>query len=332
MKRLLAMAILIVFFICALGSMEEGADFSRYSVLTELNAKAAPSSARDEPGKALSLPENTAEPSPDRGSEPTGRPGPSSKPDVTPAPSPKTSPEPTIEPSAAPDVDTSPQPTAEPEPADDWSGSTGLDPTEGYDYYIKVNYLANTVTVYAKGESGQFDTPVRAMICSSGSATPRSGVFRPGWRLTWQNLFYGVYGQYVTQITGNILFHSVPYQIKYDKSSLEYWEFDKLGTAASAGCIRLQVIDAKWIYDNFHSIYAVEFYGDSDPGPLGKPEAPTISDDELRRGWDPTDPDGNNLWNMTDEEIYEKYPWLDPSNPPTPTPAPPPEPTPEPET
>ena len=167
MKRLLAMAILIVFFICALGSMEEGADFSRYSVLTELNAKAAPSPAPDDAGKTPSLPENTAEPSPDRGSEPTGRPGPSSKPDVTPAPSPKTSPEPTVEPSAAPDVDPSPQPTAEPEPADDWSGSTGLDPTEGYDYYIKVNYLANTVTVYAKGESGQFDTVVTTFtLCS----------------------------------------------------------------------------------------------------------------------------------------------------------------------
>ena len=86
------------------------------------------------------------------------------------------------------------------------------------------------------------------MVCSTGDDTPRSGVFKPGWRLEWQNLFYGVFGQYVTQITGNILFHSVPYQVKYDKNSLEYWEFDKLGTAASAGCVRLQVIDATCVF------------------------------------------------------------------------------------
>ena len=53
-----------------------------------------------------------------------------------------------------------------------------------------------------------------------------------------------------TQITGNILFHSVPYTEKYNNASLEYWEYDKLGTSASLGCIRLTVKNAKWIYDN----------------------------------------------------------------------------------
>ena len=62
------------------------------------------------------------------------------------------------------------------------------------------------------------------------------------------------------------------------------------------GCIRLQVKDAKWIYDNYSSISAVEFYNDADPGPLGKPSAPLISDNEACRGWDPTDPDPNNPW------------------------------------
>ena len=169
-----------------------------------------------------------------------------------------------------------------------------------------------------------------AMVCSTGSATPRSGVFRLGWRLLWQDLFYGVYGYYVTEIDDDILFHSVPYQVKWDNSSLEYWEYDKLGTSASAGCVRLQVKDAKWIWENYYNIYAVEFYGDEDPGPLGKPSAPQISDNELRRGWDPTDPDSNNLWYMTDEEIYAAYPYLRPRPTPEPTPVPTPEPTPVP--
>lgn len=239
-------------------------------------------------------------------------------------------PTPTAAPPSAP-LET-PAPTTCPTPAPQ---ETDAAPAS---YYIKVNVTANTVTVYTLGESGEYDVPVKAMICSTGDDTPRYGVFHPGWRLEWQNLFYGVFGQYVTQITGNILFHSVPYQVKFDKNSLEYWEFDKLGTSASAGCVRLQVKDAKWIYDRYFSIRAVEFYEDEDPGPLGKPTAPRISYDELRRGWDPSDPDPDNLWKMTVQEIYERYPWLDPNRdpsvtpPPTPQPYPwfPPEPVPEP--
>ena len=163
-------------------------------------------------------------------------------------------------------------------------------------YYFRVNNETNTVTVYIKDDNGEYTVPIKAMICSTGSATPVGGVYHVGWRLRWQDLFGNVYGQYVVQITGNILFHSVPYCEKYNPSSLEYWEFDLLGTSASAGCVRLQVEDAKWIYDRFDFIDAVEFYYDADPGPLGKPTAPLISEDEQRRGWDPSDPDEHNPW------------------------------------
>ena len=105
-----------------------------------------------------------------------------------------------------------------------------------------------------------------------------------------------MYGQYATRIVGSILFHSVPYT-KQNPANLEYWEYDKLGTKASAGCIRLTVIDAKWIYDNCKSGTKVEFYSDSNPGPLGKPTAQKISDaDENVRVWDPTDPRSDNPW------------------------------------
>ena len=108
-------------------------------------------------------------------------------------------------------------------------------------------------------------------------------------------MYGNVYGQYACRITGPILFHSVPYQQK-DKSTLEWWEYDKLGTKASLGCIRLKVEDAKWIYDNCISGTKVEFYSSSTPGPLGKPSARKISGDEAVRNWDPTDPDKNNPW------------------------------------
>lgn len=166
-------------------------------------------------------------------------------------------------------------------------------------YYIKVNLEQNVVTIYSKDEDGEYTIPVRAMVCSTGKATPTSGTYtipnRKWDRWTWGQMVGNVWAQYYVRIKGSILFHSVPYTSK-DKSTLEYWEYDKLGTKASAGCIRLTVQDAKWIYDNCKAGSKVEFYSDPNPGPLGKPTAQKISDDEEVRGWDPTDPDNDNPW------------------------------------
>lgn len=95
-------------------------------------------------------------------------------------------------------------------------------------YYIRVNYTANVVTIYTKDAEGNYTVPVKAMICSTGTATPRSGTYGIKGRWEWLGLLGGVYGHYSTQITGNILFHSVPYLKKWDPASLEYWEYDKL--------------------------------------------------------------------------------------------------------
>lgn len=137
-------------------------------------------------------------------------------------------------------------------------------------YYIKVNYGANVVTIYTNDSSGNFTVPVKAMVCSTGRATPKSGTYTIKSRWEWLGLIGGVYGHYSTQIVGNILFHSVPYLRKYDPASLEYWEYDKLGTSASAGCIRLTIADAKWIYNNIPRGTIVEFYSSGDPGPFRK--------------------------------------------------------------
>ena len=164
-------------------------------------------------------------------------------------------------------------------------------------YYIRVNYGANCVTIYKKDDEGFYTKPYKSMICSSGKSTPKSGTYKISYKYRWLSLYGGVYGQYSTRIVKNILFHSVPYY-KQRADSLEYEEYDKLGTTASAGCIRLTVIDAKWIYDNITSGTYVEFYSDpSNPGPLGKPKAAKISDNKENRDWDPTDPDINNPWN-----------------------------------
>lgn len=163
-------------------------------------------------------------------------------------------------------------------------------------YYIKINYTANVVTIYTKDDDGNYTVPVKALVCSTGTATPTSGVYKMSNKYRWHLLNGGVYGQYCTRITGHILFHSVPYATN-SPDSLKYTAYDKLGTKASAGCVRLTVQDAMWIYSNCASGTYVEFYSSSDPGPLGKPSARKISSNLDCRNWDPTDPDPRNPWN-----------------------------------
>lgn len=162
-------------------------------------------------------------------------------------------------------------------------------------YYIKVNYKANTVTIYTKDLDGKYTVPYKAMVCSCGKYTPKSGTYKTSNKYTWRPLVHDVYGQYATRIVKKILFHSVPYSTN-KKDALLYEEYDKLGTTASEGCVRLTVKDAKWIYDNCPSGTMVEFYSDSTPGPLGKPSAQKISSIEECRNWDPTDPAPENPW------------------------------------
>lgn len=168
---------------------------------------------------------------------------------------------------------------------------------ENQPYLVAVNRIRNVVTVYGKGASGNYDQPVKSFVCSVGSATP-DGYFKTQERYRWHALWEDSFGQYATRITGHILFHSVPYVVNEDPSSLEYEEYNKLGTSASLGCVRMTVADCKWIYDNCpDGFVCVIFDDDLSNGPLGKPRAMEIDDsDTVKRGWDPTDPDPMNPW------------------------------------
>lgn len=163
-------------------------------------------------------------------------------------------------------------------------------------YYIKVNRKQNCITIYTKDAQGEYTVPVKAMICSvgTGSRTPR-GIFKISNQYRWHALYMDSYGQYCSRIAEHILFHSVPYS-KKSPSALRDGVYNALGQKASLGCIRLTVIDAKWIYDNCAPGTVVEIYDSSDPGPLGKPTALIIDEDSPYKGWDPTDPDSSNPW------------------------------------
>ncbi|MBP1755598.1 MAG: Choline binding protein [Firmicutes bacterium] len=180
-------------------------------------------------------------------------------------------------------------------------------------YLIKVNRYYNTITIYEQ-EEGKEPVPVKAMTCSVGAYSRTiTGAFPLKEKYRWKALMGNVWGQYSTRIVGGILFHSVYYYENGNPASLATAEFNKLGKAASHGCIRLTVADAKWIYDNCPSGTLVEIFDDkSSPGPLGKPE--TVKIDRTVR-WDPTDPDERNPYvfrlptisGVTDQTI----PWGD---------------------
>lgn len=182
--------------------------------------------------------------------------------------------------------------------ADQFYIDEGIDVTEkdGFPYLIAVNRAASTVTVYTLDEEGRYTVPYMAMVCSGGDDTPL-GFFATPVNYPWRLLSGPCYGQYATRIWDSYLFHSVPYYSQH-KDDLEYDEYNQLGTLASLGCIRLAVVDVKWIYDNCDLGTRVIIYDNADdPGPMGKPGTIHIDPaDETLRGWDPTDPDPENPW------------------------------------
>lgn len=180
------------------------------------------------------------------------------------------------------------------------SGKTYDFGTKGYittepagTYSFKVNRNTNVVTLY-KGS-----TPIKAFLCSVGmyGATPK-GTRYIVTQKRWHALNGGVYGQYCCHLGetpsstwSSYLFHSVPYTSYGNIRSLKSAEYNKLGTAASSGCIRLNVASAKYIYDlarnTPYKIPVTIFDGTSANDPLGKPKLTTIP---LSQTWDPTDP------------------------------------------
>ncbi|MBQ6752205.1 MAG: L,D-transpeptidase [Clostridia bacterium] len=182
---------------------------------------------------------------------------------------------------------------------------TSADYAASHRYCVGVNRQMHTVTVYGKDDSNNYTKPVIAFACSCGKPgheTPAGTFFagantRTDWKYTWLTMVDSSYGQYTTQITGAIWFHSVCYTQNGNKGTLEYEEYNKLGGPASLGCVRLCVRDAKWVYENVSDRGTLVFiYDSSVPGPLGKPEAPRVDVNSPNRGWDPTDPDPANPW------------------------------------
>ena len=97
-----------------------------------------------------------------------------------------------------------------------------------------------------------------------------------------------VYARWATHVVGNVYFHSIA--VGADSHyALNPNHYNKLGSPASAGCIRMTVADAKWFYDYVSKGTPVKIVvgSTSYPGPLGKNATIKISSSIH---YDPTDP------------------------------------------
>lgn len=171
---------------------------------------------------------------------------------------------------------------------------------------LLVVYLGSQAVCAFSAEQGEW-VEKRIMICStgaSGAATP-TGCYAISdqypYKLLGSSETHLCYGQYASRITGHYLFHSVPISNKSGDSQqlgrtmMETAKYNKLGRRASNGCVRLTVVDAKWIYDNAAKGTRVLITSDKGPVPTSPP---TLRSGEPYAsgglGWDPTDPDLSN--------------------------------------
>lgn len=159
-------------------------------------------------------------------------------------------------------------------------------------YTVYVNRKTNIVNV-VNSKNGKL---ARSMWCSTGKryGTIR-GTFHTTAKYRWRALFGGVFGQYSVRIHGHYLFHSVPYT-STRKDRVDVADYNRLGKQDSQGCVRMAVVDEKWLYDHCATGTKVVI------GELRKLKKPTrpllrLSTDK-KTSWDPTDPDPDNPYRV----------------------------------
>ena len=116
-------------------------------------------------------------------------------------------------------------------------------------YRVEVSIDDQRVYVYELNEAGEYEK-TQTFICSTGlgNSTPR-GIFLDGFPVNYWHHFekFDCWAKYSFEIEGSIMFHSVIFSDKDDKSLRESSLYG-LGNKASHGCIRLKVSDAKWLF------------------------------------------------------------------------------------
>lgn len=184
-----------------------------------------------------------------------------------------------------------------------------------YPYLIEVNKVAQVVTVYTIDEQGLYTIPVKRMICSTGVEDEEfpEGVYPLRESYTWRHMNDGTYGKYATRISGQILFHSVPYE-RDRSNALIAEKYLQLGENESSGCVRLLCKDAQWIQENCPRGTPVRCVKGWDAMEEIKRELLAAIPPLDGSGWDPTDPDPDNPAYVRESAtpLPTRVPWVTP--------------------
>ena len=177
-------------------------------------------------------------------------------------------------------------------PYDGFVPGTEVEMPESDKPYMIVIYIGSQrVVVYEKDEEGHYTVPHYVFTVSTGLGNNTiRGTYKIQHRWRWLPM-HGIYCQYVTQWSGNYLFHSVMYS-RTNPSTIDRDAYSRLGQKASAGCIRMTVRDAKWIWDNCE--WGTYVISTNDKMPEGLPGSEGVPAMTLNVRWDPTDPDERN--------------------------------------
>lgn len=152
---------------------------------------------------------------------------------------------------------------------------------------ILINTATEQVVAYDWSNS-----PIIVFSCSTGAhGNTYVGTYRTSNYYEWKLMNGNCWARYAVRFNNHELMHSVPYY-RCSPDSLEYNQYNRLGTPASSGCCRLALCDAKWIYENTIPGTVVRVV--KDPNliyPLSRPNIIIDVKNAAIRGWDPTDTD-----------------------------------------
>lgn len=180
-------------------------------------------------------------------------------------------------------------------------------------FYIEVNRAASNVTIFLYNEeTKKYDIPIKTCAVCVGSDTgTNAGTSGLNEKSSYTPLGnYSictngtsvkytlkpmhepdgsiVYARWASHIVGNVYFHAIAVGTQ-SHYALPAYRYNLLGSPASAGCIRMTVADAKWIYDYCSTGTPVKILkgNSSKPSPLGKGSVIKVTGGI---NYDPTDP------------------------------------------
>jgi len=148
-------------------------------------------------------------------------------------------------------------------------------------YRIEVDLTNQICTVY-----GIYDNGTTKALMSEWVSTARKGKTTPVGNFKIQGASGGrkakyrtaklsggkTYAEYACRFTGAKMMHGVPWKARNTKGYVYKGEFNKLGSVASAGCVRMPIKLARFIYNNCPIGTPVKvFKGTKGKYPMGKP-------------------------------------------------------------